>query len=448
VETVAFTHGVQDVLQGNFVPPVGDADAHALFRFQNVFMYSVFEAKIKTNKGMSIVRSHKNDRNAQDVWKELVAHQSTLTTGNWNHQHLLTFLQTFKLDSASWRGSHTGFLAHYKDKLREYECLTPVADHHSDDMKRNMLEQALMKIPELSKVRNKIEFARAQWLPLPTFDAYVDLIEVAASLLDARAESSRPPRRNTTIISTPAVAVNSHLLDFPEDGTQQNAYSVNRHALYDNFEGEHNIDTIVSELAMYQCIQTDTEQERSAFWVAQAYAPKDSLLHATNQVSLDCATWHNLPKEDKAIWDTLSPTGKSAIINWTCQHGLEVAETCKTVNSKYTRNAHSTNITSPTPTPITNMQKVNVTDIKSVPTAGKFSDTLESNSQIQFASAQENSIDSNYPSENFLVNLAKSHLPPSGWYSLYPVTTYGQEYCQRSTQDSTWLNQEPLCWIP
>jgi hypothetical protein len=102
VETVAFTHGVQDVLQGNFVPPVGDANARALFLFQNIFMYSVFEAKIKTNKGMSIVRSHGNDRKAQDVWKELVAHQTTSTTGKWNRQHLLTFLQTFKLDSASW----------------------------------------------------------------------------------------------------------------------------------------------------------------------------------------------------------------------------------------------------------------------------------------------------------------------------------------------------------
>jgi hypothetical protein len=31
VETIAVTHGVQDVLQANFVPPVGDTDAHALF---------------------------------------------------------------------------------------------------------------------------------------------------------------------------------------------------------------------------------------------------------------------------------------------------------------------------------------------------------------------------------------------------------------------------------
>jgi hypothetical protein len=95
--------------------------------------------------------------------------------------------------------------------------------------------------------------------------------------------------------------VNLHSLDFPEDGTQHNAYSVNRHALYDNFEEEHNIDTIVSALAMYQCIQTDTEQECSAFRAAQAYAPKNSLSHATNRVSLDRATWH----EDKAIYGIL-----------------------------------------------------------------------------------------------------------------------------------------------
>jgi hypothetical protein len=110
-------------------------------------------------------------------------------------------------------------------------------------------------------------------------------------------------------------------------------------------------------------------------------------------------------------WDTLSRNGKSAIINRTRQRGLEVDETCKTVKLKYTPNTHSTNVTSPTPTLITNTRKVNLTDVESVPTASEPSTVLESNSHIQFAS--ENSIDTNYPSENFLVNLAKSRLPPS-----------------------------------
>jgi hypothetical protein len=269
-------------------------------------------------------------------------------------------------------------------------------------MKHNMLEQALMNIPELDKVRNKIEFARAQGLPVPTFDAYVELIEVAASLLDARAESACPARRNTTIVPTPAVAANLHLLDFPEDGMQHNAYSVNQHAFYGNLKEDHNIDTSVSELAKYQCMQNDTDQERSAFRATQAYTPKNLSSQATNRVS----PWHYLPNEDKAIWDTLSPNNKSAIINGTCQCGLEVPETRKTVKSKYTPNSHSTSITSPTPIPITNTRKVNVTDVESVPIISKFSETLESNSHIQASSAQEDSIDTNYPSDNFLVSLA------------------------------------------
>jgi hypothetical protein len=69
------------------------------------------------------------------------------------------------------------------------------------------------------------------------------------------------------------------------------------------------------------------------------------------------------------------------------------------------------------------MRKVNVTDIESVPTAGEFSDALESNSHLQFASNQENSTDTNYPSESFLVNLAKSCLPPSDIRSILSQPT-------------------------
>jgi hypothetical protein len=153
------------------------------------------------------------------------------------------------------------------------------------------------------------------------------------------------------------------------------------------------------------------------------YALKNSLPQSTNQVSLDRATWHILPNKDKAKWDTLSPTGKSAIINGTHQCGLEVAETRKTVKLKYTPNAHSTNVTFSTPTPITNTRKVNMTDTESVLPVSELSDTLESNSHIQFASAQGNSTDTNYPSENFLVNLAKSCLLPSDIRSIMSQPT-------------------------
>jgi hypothetical protein len=81
VEVTADTHGTSDVLDTTYVPPIGDNDAIGLFAHKNPFMYSVFEAKIKTDMGISIVRSHETDLNAQTVWCKLVEHQTTSTVG-------------------------------------------------------------------------------------------------------------------------------------------------------------------------------------------------------------------------------------------------------------------------------------------------------------------------------------------------------------------------------
>ena len=104
---------------------------------RTVFMYALWESKIKTDMGMSIVRSHEVNRNAQAVWRELTTHQTTSTAGRITRQSLLTHLTTVKLDTSVWRGTHVGFLVNFQDKkLREYERLTDPIDHYSDEMKR------------------------------------------------------------------------------------------------------------------------------------------------------------------------------------------------------------------------------------------------------------------------------------------------------------------------
>jgi hypothetical protein len=127
VEVTADTHhGTSDIIDTTYVPPAGDNDAIALFARKNRFMYSVFEAKIKTDMGISIVRSHETDRNAQTVWRKLVKHQTTSTIGALTRESLLGHLTTFKLDTNTWRGTHVSFLVNFQDKIREYERLTPV----------------------------------------------------------------------------------------------------------------------------------------------------------------------------------------------------------------------------------------------------------------------------------------------------------------------------------
>jgi hypothetical protein len=127
VEVTADTHGTSDVIDTTYVPPVGDNDAIGLFACKNRFMYSVFEAKIKTDMGISIIRSHETDRDAQTVWRKLVEHRTTSTIGALTHESLLAHLATFKLDTNTWRGTHVSFLVNFQDKIREYERLTPPA---------------------------------------------------------------------------------------------------------------------------------------------------------------------------------------------------------------------------------------------------------------------------------------------------------------------------------
>jgi hypothetical protein len=99
--------------------------------------------------GMSFVRNHELDHDAQAVWRELVAHHTTPTAGMVAREALLTHLHTMKLDLSPRHGTHVAFLAHVQDKLREYERLTPVVDHYSSEMKLTLLQQAVSTVEKL-----------------------------------------------------------------------------------------------------------------------------------------------------------------------------------------------------------------------------------------------------------------------------------------------------------
>jgi hypothetical protein len=169
------------------IPPIGDNDAIGLFARKNQFMYSIFEAEIKTDMGISIVRSCETDRNAQTVWCKLVEHQTTSTVGALTRESLLAHLITFKLDTNTWRGTHVSFLVNFQDKIQEYERLTPVGDHYSDELK-------FVNWPQ-----SRLNFSSKSFkaIPCPTLlDMSVTSCPLARSLISAS------PRRQLTPWST------------------------------------------------------------------------------------------------------------------------------------------------------------------------------------------------------------------------------------------------------
>jgi hypothetical protein len=257
VEATADTHGTLDILDGTFVPTPGNPLALALFQSKNCYMYSVWESKVKTDMGVSFVRSHEVDRDAQAVWRELVAHQTNSTTGRIARQNLMTHLTTYKFDASVWHGTYVSFIVNFQNKLREYERLTPVVDHYSDEMKRTLLMQYVSTIKELNAIKSQLEIEVIQGRPMPTFANYVVLVRSTASLLDQSNMTNRRRQSNVTIPTTPKIMANYHGTEETdkESESYDDAYEINKHSFYDNNVPAYDIDTDMDELAVYHARQ-------------------------------------------------------------------------------------------------------------------------------------------------------------------------------------------------
>jgi hypothetical protein len=272
----------------------------------------VFESKLKTDIGMSIVRLHEVDRDAQAVWRELSAYQMTSTAGSLARESLLNYLTTSKFDASLWKGSYVGYLVNWQDKMREYERLAAPVDHHAPDMKRTLLMQAVSTIKELDSIKSQCQLEVAMGRNMPDFSAYLTLIKSTAAILDQRNLSIRSTRRSN-LNDNKVLSANIH--DFEDEFENYGSYESHVHDV-NEYETVHNIDTHVHELESYRAQQSYHRKK----------APSNFRI-----VSMDRETWHNLSNEDKAKWDTLSQAGKSSIIrdtpawsgNWKRSHSCQ-----------------------------------------------------------------------------------------------------------------------------
>ena len=146
-EAVARTHGTMDVLTPIFQADPTDQAQVDLFRVQQDFMYAVFVDKLKTDKAKSLVRTHETTQDAQQVWRSLLDHQQTSTTGELHREGIMCHLNTHKLDPSSWRGTLASYITHWMNQFREWEALTPQANYIAGEVKRTMLQSAVSSPP-------------------------------------------------------------------------------------------------------------------------------------------------------------------------------------------------------------------------------------------------------------------------------------------------------------
>ena len=105
-------------------------------------MYSVFTSTLLTDKGKEIVRDHRTGLDAQAIWTKLIAHMKTSTSANIAKEELAIFFSTSKLDS-HWKGTSSGNIAHWQEKMRVWESMAPPAEHYTDVFKKRMVITAV-----------------------------------------------------------------------------------------------------------------------------------------------------------------------------------------------------------------------------------------------------------------------------------------------------------------
>jgi hypothetical protein len=157
--------------------------ATQLFEQTQSFVYSMFNTCVLTDVGKTLVWLYEKTFNAQAVYKGLVEHAKQCTAAILTVKSLIECLTSAKLDSR-WKGTTTGLILSWRDKMHILEELSPTNNHFSDVTKKRMLESAVCQVTELRQVKIYDEHAQATGGNALDCRAYFELLMSAATRRD------------------------------------------------------------------------------------------------------------------------------------------------------------------------------------------------------------------------------------------------------------------------
>ena len=286
-ENQAFSQGVAKVLNTSYIPLTLE-DTELLEEMQ-IYMYAVLDKTVLTDKGQEIVRKYHDKRDARAVYVELLEHHRNSNKAKLNANTLLTYLTTTKLGSSTWRGNTENFIIHFLEQIRQYNALarsTTGATEMDDQMKKQLLQNAVSTVRELDAIQNNAAMQEALGLPAITFDKYRGLLSAAAQTYDRSHTTGARSRRQTyqheleydyyepepNYGSEPYDDYNTQYRAHQHESIQ---YQAHRHETTDGFGIDEPIDTI------------------------QAFATERN----RNSVSMPRKRWEALDPESQQRWD-------------------------------------------------------------------------------------------------------------------------------------------------
>ena len=116
---VAKIQECSEVLDPNYTPG-SELEEKELFAAKQTFMFSVFNANLRTDMGKTIVRRHLAYTDAQAVWKELSEHMRTSSKGASEKGRLTQYVTNTVLDD-NFKGTTEQFVFHFNEQFRQLE---------------------------------------------------------------------------------------------------------------------------------------------------------------------------------------------------------------------------------------------------------------------------------------------------------------------------------------
>ena len=150
----AKSHECEQVLDPDYTPTNAEKD---LFEAKQIFMFSVFDKHLLTDRGKTIVRKYVHTTYAQSVWKDFQENMKSSSKGASEKRRLTQYVTNTTLDD-NYKGTTEQFVLHFNEQFRQQEEISDPAEHFPPQIKLQLLQNDMRPIDDLRIVETLDEY--------------------------------------------------------------------------------------------------------------------------------------------------------------------------------------------------------------------------------------------------------------------------------------------------
>ena len=150
----AKSHECEDVLDPEYTPSNSENE---IFETKQVFMFSVLDKHLITDKGKTIVRNYVHTTEAQSMWKDFQEHMKSSFQGSSEKRRLTQYVTNTVLND-NYKCTTEQFVLDFNEQCMKLEEISEESEHFPPQIKLQLLQNAVRPITDLRIVETLDEF--------------------------------------------------------------------------------------------------------------------------------------------------------------------------------------------------------------------------------------------------------------------------------------------------